>query len=93
LRPGSRITVLGLIRAHAGEQSVTGDSVLWVIESRQGRDVSNLVGPGSDLVMFDRGQDFEVVSNQRCRLPAMPMRSHMPGILSAAGRPQPDRNS
>src|SRR6266851_2166579 len=71
LAQGNQITVPGLIRAHAREESVTEESVtpgdiLYVIQSNQGRDLSGLVGPGprSDLVMFDRGQHFEVVSNQ-----------------------------
>ena len=60
LQQGDRITVPGLIRAHKKRESVTSDAVLYVIESPQGRDVSRLVGPGSDLVMFDRDQHFEV---------------------------------
>ncbi len=61
LRRGSRILVPGLIHAHKNLESVTSGDVLYVIEeSPHGRDVSDLLGEDSDLVMFDRGQDFEV---------------------------------
>jgi hypothetical protein len=62
LAAGRRIAVPGLIRAHAGEGSVTAEGSLYVITSSQGRDLSRLVGGGSDLVMFDRDQILEVES-------------------------------
>ncbi len=61
LAEGSQFTVRGLIRAHGSEGPVAAGGVVYVIVSPQGRDVSGLVGGGSDLVMFDRGQRFEVV--------------------------------
>src|SRR5260370_16293695 len=60
-----QFTVNGLIVAHASRESVSPGDVLYVIDSAQGRDVSGLLGDGSDLVMFDRGQHFEVVSVAR----------------------------
>ena len=55
---GDRFTVSGLIRAHVGAAIVTGD-IQYRIESSRARDVSGLVG--RDLVMFDRGERFEVI--------------------------------
>ena len=60
LAVGSLVTANDLIRTHASQESVTSDDVLYVIVGTEGRDVSGLVGQGSDLVMFDRGQHFEV---------------------------------
>ncbi len=60
LEQGARITVPGLIRAHKNLESVTSGDVLYVIEEGDhGRDVSRLAE--RDLIMFDRGQHFEVV--------------------------------
>ena len=58
---GAGLTVPGLIRAHARVASVTGQ-VRFEIVSARGRDVSGLVGSGSDLVMFGRGERFEVAA-------------------------------
>ena len=58
---GSPVTANDLIRAHARRESVTQGDVRYVIVSGQGRNASHLVGQGSDLVIFDRGQHFEVV--------------------------------
>jgi hypothetical protein len=57
---GDQFTVPGLIHARAVESSVA-DAVRYEIVSPHRRDVSRLVG-GSDLVMLDRGQRFEVTA-------------------------------
>jgi hypothetical protein len=59
---GSQVTTSDLIRAQARRELVTSDEdVRYVIVDTPGRDVSGLVGQGSDLVLFDRGQHFVVV--------------------------------
>ncbi len=58
------VIVPGLIRAHANAGSIPDDvPVRYEISSHSGRNASGLVGGTSDLVMFDRDQHFEVISN------------------------------
>ena len=61
LRQGSSFTVDGLIRAHADADRVTGDVVYQIHDSIHGRDASSLAG--ADLIMFDRGQRFQVTAD------------------------------
>ena len=88
LAEGSQFTVGGLIRAHGSEGPVAAGGVVYVIVSPQGRDVSGLVGGGSDLVMFDRGQRFVVVSITRGADGRLEIELRHPGHhASGAGAP------
>ncbi len=61
LGEGDRVTVTGLIHAHTDAGSIPGGDVRYeIVSPRGGRDVAALVGDASDLVLFDRGQRFQV---------------------------------
>ena len=92
LRQGDPITVYGLIRAHMNSESLPFGAVRYVIErSTAGRDLSGLVDVPPDLVLFDRGQQFEVVrvraEDGRCTIVLQPPRDREPDappVLSTA---------